>query len=253
MVLLLPYFYSLFSLTTGLLPMLHDSPSDNIERAPVIVELFTSQGCSSCPSADQLLSKLVKEAESSNRPVYGLSFHVSYWNYLGWNDPYSKEQFTKRQRAYASKFRNNSIYTPQMVVHGKKEFVGSNERTARSEINHMAERSAVNLLSAQIIDRQTHLIHLNVRVDSAGKAPLLLNIALVEKGLSNFIPRGENKGLTLQHDNVVRHFQFNKINQREQKIEIPVLADIDQSKSSIIIFVQDEHSMAIGDAIRLKL
>ncbi|MEM6525653.1 MAG: DUF1223 domain-containing protein, partial [Bacteroidota bacterium] len=91
------------------------------DHGVAVVELFTSQGCSSCPSADKNLSQLIKD--KNDRKVFGLSFHVSYWNYLGWKDPYSKEAFTERQRKYAAKFANSSIYTPQMIVNGKEEFV----------------------------------------------------------------------------------------------------------------------------------
>ena len=95
---------------------------------PVIVELFTSQGCSSCPAADKNLTELLRKAELEGQPVYGLSFHVDYWNYIGWKDPYSSKQFTARQQAYRDHFEAESTYTPQMVVNGTTEFIGSNKR-----------------------------------------------------------------------------------------------------------------------------
>ena len=94
-------------------------------KGMAVIELFTSQGCSSCPSADRNLARIVESAERDGRPVYALSFHVDYWNSLGWRDPFSAEEFTQRQREYARKFQARSVYTPQMVVNGQVHFVGS--------------------------------------------------------------------------------------------------------------------------------
>jgi hypothetical protein len=95
----------------------------------VIVELFTSQGCSSCPPADRLLKKLAAEGG-----VFPLSFHVDYWNYIGWTDPFSSAEWSERQRRYARAFGTSRVYTPQVVVAGTAECVGSNERRVRAEI-----------------------------------------------------------------------------------------------------------------------
>ena len=107
-------------------------PSSNRIRststyAPVaVLELFTSQGCSSCPSADKLLTETLAEATKTNRNIIGLSFHVDYWDRLGWKDPFSNHAFTKRQYPYGERFGLNGVYTPQEVVNGQQEFVGSN-------------------------------------------------------------------------------------------------------------------------------
>jgi hypothetical protein len=101
---------------------------------PVVVELFTSQGCSSCPAADKNLADLIEKAEAKGQLIIGLSFHVDYWNYIGWKDPYSKSDFTERQRKYASHLNSESVYTPQMIVNGEKEFVGSDKSSATTQI-----------------------------------------------------------------------------------------------------------------------
>ena len=93
------------------------------ENGIVVLELFTSQGCSSCPPADELLKKL---KQSNNKHIYTIAYHVDYWNYIGWEDPFSKPEFTAKQTDYNKKFRNRSNYTPQLVVNGKDHFVGSN-------------------------------------------------------------------------------------------------------------------------------
>lgn len=100
-------------------------------RSPVIVELFTSEGCSSCPPADQFLAKLEAEQPIQNVEVIALEEHVDYWNNLGWTDPFSSDSATTRQYAYAGAIGNGNAYTPQMIVDGQDEFVGSRERQAK--------------------------------------------------------------------------------------------------------------------------
>src|SRR5689334_14081460 len=98
-----------------------------------LVELFTSEGCSSCPPADRVLARLAAEARASGRRIFPLSFHVDYWNGLGWRDPWSTRTFTERQRNYARALGWRT-YTPQMVINGAEHFVGSDERHARESI-----------------------------------------------------------------------------------------------------------------------
>ena len=92
-----------------------------------VVELFSSEGCSSCPAADLLVSKLTAWARQNNEPVYPLTFHVDYWNNLGWRDVFSRSEFTQRQAAYARIFKDQGMYTPQMIVNGSEAFVGSDQ------------------------------------------------------------------------------------------------------------------------------
>ena len=106
-----------------------------------VVELFTSQGCSSCPPADRLLSSLLAEAEKEGKNIFPLSFHVDYWNRLGWRDPYSSSDFSKRQRRYATAL-SSGVYAPQMVFKGREECVGSNRYKAQAMINKVMKRQA---------------------------------------------------------------------------------------------------------------
>src|SRR5476651_2422634 len=105
-------------------------PSKANNQRFAVVELFTSEGCSSCPPADEAIAKLQKE--SNGKPVYILAFHVDYWNRLGWKDVFSNADYSERQNEYAKYLRLESVYTPQVVVNGKKEFVGSEESTLQS-------------------------------------------------------------------------------------------------------------------------
>ena len=126
------------SLFIGLLITSFTTVDDKKHDAVVVLELFTSQGCSSCPSADVLLEKVSNEF--ANKNVYTLSYHVDYWNYIGWTDPFSKKEFTQKQRDYAQKFRDNQIYTPAVVVNGKEHFVGSDRSKMYAKIQSVIKR-----------------------------------------------------------------------------------------------------------------
>jgi hypothetical protein len=213
-----------------------------------VIELFTSQGCSSCPRADRVLSEIIDEYDS--RPVYGLSFHVDYWNYLGWEDPYSSKKFTERQRQYAAVFQNRNIYTPQMVVNGGHEFVGSNKDEAKKHLERYLGENPENELTLEFSTDDSH-IRLSYHI-SGNLEDKILNIALVERGITTSVSRGENRNRTLHHDNVVRFFTIISADRTgELKIDLP--RDMDLSKSSVIGYIQETSSMGITAASSLSI
>lgn len=216
------------------------------DKPYIVIELFTSQGCSSCPAADKLLSNLM----SSDDHILALSFHVSYWNYLGWKDPYSKEEFTNRQRKYSRTMDLGRVYTPQMIVNGDDEFVGSNK--------NRAERSVQEALKKQ----SQHKVGISVKLDGntvegqyklEGKTSgYVVNLALVERDVSNIVPRGENRGRTLHHDNVVRSFEvISAKSNGDFSFSLP--SDIDLEKSSVIAYVQHGETLKITGATKYSL
>lgn len=161
--------------------------------AVVVVELFTSQGCSSCPPADALLAALDKDPN-----VIVLSEHVDYWNYLGWRDPFSSAAFSARQQRYARRFGQDGPYTPQMVVDGRVQFAGNDGRKARSVIAEAAKPAKVPVTLAREGDRIT----VTTPPLARGKAELW--VALVRPEGAADVPRGENAGRTLHHVAIVR-------------------------------------------------
>ena len=181
------------------------------QRVPVLVELFTSEGCSSCPPADELLTRLEQSQPVAGAEVIALSEHVDYWNRLGWKDPYSSAEFSRRQNDYARVFNTDDVYTPQMVVDGRARFVGSNSAKAREAIEDSARASKSNVIvSIASEDKGTASLTLAIRVEGLqeilkhGSAEVLL--AITESGLRSNVSRGENAGRRLAHSAVVREF-----------------------------------------------
>ena len=213
-----------------------------------VVELFTSEGCSSCPPADRLLADLASEAERAGTPVFTLSFHVDYWNHLGWADPFSQAAFTERQRRYAGAL-GGGVYTPEMVVNGSQGFVGSQSGTARAAVRKGLARAAVCRVR---IDSATADGQGNIKVTYAAAghaAGTLLNLALVEKDRSVPVGRGENGGRTLKHHNVVRAFRSIRLDAKgtgAARLAMP--ADDHSGKFAVIAYAQDAESSAIEGA-----
>jgi len=161
----------------------------------VVVELFTSQGCSSCPPADRLLGRL--DSLEQDVEVIALAFHVDYWNYIGWSDPFSSAEWSGRQRAYGRRLGAGRIYTPQLVVNGTRHAVGSNRRAVMAALK--GARGLVPL-EARIVTRRSRSF--TVRAKAPPRARLLLIV--YESGLATRVPRGENAGRKLRNDQVVR-------------------------------------------------
>jgi hypothetical protein len=180
-------------------------------RVPVIVELFTSEGCSSCPPADQLLSRMERTQPIAGTRVIALEEHVDYWNALGWTDPFSSSQYRLRQNDYGRKFLNDNIYTPQMIVDGQAQFAGNDSDRAAQEIARAAAQAQTELVELKTSPKagDPDLVDLAVQVTNtqAGKAHNSnVYLAVTESDLSSNVQRGENSGRLLRHAPVVRSF-----------------------------------------------
>ena len=218
------------------------------DRPLVVVELFTSEGCSSCPPGDRLLSSILNEGDSEAE-IVGLSFHVDYWDYIGWKDPYSDPRFSKRQRKYARQLIS-SVYTPQMVVNGNQQFVGSSRSDWKKSLNYQKQQSSVKPL--KVSSSKLDGINLRVTIESENPNGTILHLAVVEKDLSQQVNRGENRGRKLFHDNVVRVFATQK--QRPfNAFELTLPKDLDIIKSSLIAYTQDETTLEIKSVKKIEL
>jgi hypothetical protein len=174
----------------------------------VIVELFTSEGCSSCPPADALLKQLSEHQSVQGAQIVALEEHVDYWNHLGWKDPYSSIEFSERQSDYAQIFGTDGVYTPQMVVDGQNEFVGSRSLAAKEAIEKAANRPKAEVALVPSTDSAPGKPTFEVQVKSLDRisvhGELELWIAVTERGLQTDVRAGENSGETLKHAAVVR-------------------------------------------------
>src|SRR5580658_11036497 len=161
---------------------------------PVIVELFTSEGCSSCPAADRLLTRLEQTQPVPGAQVIAIEEHVDYWNQLGWNDPFSSPQYRARQNDYAVAFHASNIYTPQMVVNGSVEFIGSDTNRAYHEIGAAAQAETTQIeLGTAPNSKDPDLLDLSLRLTNPKTATLHdsnVYLAITESNLATFVQRG---------------------------------------------------------------
>ncbi len=176
-------------------------------RVPVLVELYTSEGCSSCPPADALLESLLRDQPVARAEVIPIGLHVDYFNSLGWKDPFSSSAFTVRQRSYSPVSGDDNLYTPQIVVDGRDTVEGTKGDLVRRAIDSAANRPhiVVSLAARVVADR----VHLTIGVPAAPSTAEKIQVmaAITEDGLSSVVTRGENNGRTLHHVAVARVVQ----------------------------------------------
>ncbi len=212
----------------------------NAAYGPVIVlELFTSQGCSSCPPADVLLNKA--KTQYPNK-VFALSYHVDYWNYIGWEDPFSKAMYTKKQRSYNQKFKYRSNYTPQLVVNGKEHFVGSDAAKLASKITEYASLQSANTISLSKAEQNGDDIDFvyTVNGDLTNKK---LRAVLVLDERTTSVKRGENRNRTLKNSNIVvaeKYLEL-KVKNGNGTITIPSIVS---SKDKVTLLLLTENEVA---------
>lgn len=219
---------------------------------PVVVELFTSQGCSSCPPADRLLAALGAAGEGSIIP---LAFHVDSWNHIGWTDPFSSAEWTRRQAQYVRKLKAKGPYTPQAVVDGAVALLGSDEKAIRASIDAAAARPAGVIALA--LDEHDAALAVRADVllpDALRGRGLDLMVAIFETGLVTPVKRGENGGRTLRNEYVVRRFRrFARLEadgseRTQHRVELKLAESWQRSEVGVAVFLQDPRSLEIRGA-----
>lgn len=225
-------FLAILMLVTTLQPV-----KDEVYKPVVVLELFTSQGCSSCPSADALLDAVSTTYSKTN--VITLSYHVDYWNYIGWKDPFSQNAFTEKQRAYSRKFFRSSIYTPQVVVNGQEHFVGSDKSTMEKKLKTYLNKSSENQVAIANLSQSKGVVKLDYKVNGNVENKTL-RVALVIKERETSIDRGENKNRVLKNSNIVVEERYLNLNSVTGHVEItiPNLV-LDTDDLSVIVLVQN--------------
>ena len=228
-------------------------PDNKADNAFIVLELFTSQGCSSCPAADAQLEKISKMAREKHLPLYALAFHVDYWDHLGWKDGFSSQQYTARQYQYGRAFSKRNIYTPQMIVNGRYEFVGSDAAAYDTYINKALSQKPEQLLELKgsyTISGDELDIDFNIPGNFSGYA----NIALVQDEAGINIKAGENSGRSIKYTNIVRGFRQIDCSDKEHmhlKMEKP--GSMQNNNFMIIIYLQNKDDMHIAAVTRAVL
>jgi hypothetical protein len=213
--------------------------SEHFAPRPVIVELYTSQGCSSCPPADDVL-KYLKE---NNPNVIPLSMHVDYWNYIGWKDPFSSSEITQRQKDYNNAMKRRRIYTPQMVIDGKYQVIGSYYNKVKPIINKALQKTVDIPMSMRINEEIVEVGVLPHHMQEKQKADII--IIGYDSQVTTKVTRGENSGETLTNANVVKYMK--KIGDFKGE-KITVTSDIPDTENFLIILQETGSKNIIGVA-----
>ena len=231
--------------------------------SPVVVELFTSEGCSSCPPADALLARLAGQPPAANVQVIALEEHVDYWNDLGWSDPFSSSQWTARQYDYAGALGNGNPYTPQMVVDGSAEFVGSRTQQAVKSIAEAATRAKTTVTLSQGSAVKSGSESFSVQVGKFAANPkggtAEVWLAITETGLHSAVTAGENAGHDVRHAAIVRSLR--KIGEAKEGGElafsgeaaVPLRDGWKRENLKAVAFVQEKKTRRIVGAAEIPL
>jgi hypothetical protein len=233
-------------------PSAHEQPG-----SAVIVELFTSEGCSSCPPADAVLRQVNLKETSAGQLIVGISEHVTYWNNLGWKDPFSAPEFTERQDVYASRLSPEGPYTPQMVVNGREQFVGSDIGALQRALGDESRRHHLdlNILSTTPLSSG---LDVPFSIEGEMSRPLDIMAVLTDDADQSNVPRGENGGRLLQHVSVARSLArvatVSSAAQMSVHIAFPDGLHLDSgSGHHLILFAQQQHQGAIEGAATTPL
>jgi hypothetical protein len=245
----------MFGSTNDLFHRINFSSSGNAELHPVVLELFTSEGCSSCPPADAFLKSLDDAGSVNGIAIIALEEHVDYWNRLGWTDPFSSRNWTDRQEQYARSFRRDGSYTPQLVINGRSELVGSYAREAKQIISDSARipGAEIHFASAKL---SSHSAEFSIAVEKnpfeARSAQLWLAVA--ERGLTSNVVRGENEGRNLVHAAVLRSltrvpdFRTDSSGSAEAKVSVPLDPSWKRENLRFVVFLQEPRTLHIFGA-----
>jgi hypothetical protein len=229
-------------------------------RVPVLLELFTSEGCSSCPPADRLLETLDRTQPVQGAELIVLSEHVDYWDRLGWKDPFSSPQYSARQQEYASKFSRDGVYTPQLVVDGRFGFVGSDGREAASAIQKAMREPKIAIAISNIFhDGNQVAVHIELPASTqnakGGKA--VLYVAIADNKAESHVTRGENGGRNLAHVGVTRVLkQVGTVDLESafaKDVTFSVQPEAGSNGMRLVAFIQDPRSGQVLGVAAQKL
>jgi hypothetical protein len=213
-------------------------------KAVVVMELFTSQGCSSCPPADALLAEY---AISQNKNIIPLSFHVDYWNRLGWTDPFSNSAYSERQVWYSHHLPKGSVYTPQLIINGNREALGNSRNDVNVILKKELDAGSSENISIENIVIDKNKISFHYTALNSGKDEIL-NIAIIQKEVTTHIKAGENEGKTIINRNIVRAFNTQSLT-GEGLGEIGVPVSFKTTGHALVLYTQNTKDLVISAAV----
>ena len=208
--------------------------------SPVVVELFTSQGCSSCPPADAMLHELAKRDD-----VIALALHVDYWDYIGWKDEFAKPEYSNRQRQYAIIGQRRSVYTPQMIINGQTDVVGAKAmKLSEALARHAADPSPMSVE----LERGAGVVQINA-VANGAQGPFVVNLIRYTPLSKTRITRGENAGHTLSYANVAHDWKI--VKEWDGRAPLSMSAEV-SGDAPVVVIVQKNRFGPIMAAARLR-
>lgn len=216
-------------------------------QTPVVVELFTSEGCSSCPPADAMLVQLSHMKAPNGAEIIVLGEHVDYWNHDGWEDRFSSAEFTRQQQDYVHRFKLASAYTPQVVVDGTVQFVGNDKEKLTQAILQQSQKTKPATVSVRFegADR----LHVIAKIPNANSGSA--TIAITEDGLTSAVGGGENRGRTLQHAGVVRDIYSlgaMRDGEMDRTVRLEIKKGWNRDKLRVVVFVTNHDTAILGAA-----
>jgi len=237
---LLPVWIALF-LLAGTMAFSQNNSEKKETKGFALLELYTSEGCSSCPPADELMGRIQNEYKDSN--VYVLAYHVDYWDKQGWKDIFSNPDYTKRQYEYAKFLGKEPIYTPQVIVNGKADYIASQETVVRNAIKTALSKPALTDLSLEATQNNNNLA-VNYTVEGTSRNNQLL-IAVVQKTAKSNVKRGENAHRVLSHYQIVHHLHTIDLKDKKGTVSIHLPKDFNTNDFEVIGFIQDSKTGSI--------
>ncbi len=222
---------------------------NTVERPFVVLELFTSQGCSSCPPADRLLDKVKKEFPET---VFALSYHVDYWDYIGWKDPFAKSGYTKKQSDYNRKFGSPNNYTPQMVVNGMEHFVGANQVKAYDKIKSYIAKNTGNTVEISGVQSKSNTISFQYSTTGDFSHKLLRAVLVIDERTTQ-VKRGENRNRTLHNSNIVVNERYIDLESQTGSSSITIPALVTPTDELTLMLLMESENLDITAAAKIGL
>jgi len=229
-------------------------PIEELYRKSVLIELFSSEGCSSCPLADEFMENVLYFADSTKSPIYAVDFHVDIWNRSGWVDPFSDSLYTKRQKTYLQKKNNLAMYTPMAILNGLEQHPGNAKKEVGTFIQKALYQPSKHFLRINL-KPATHPDSVMVTYTVWGNTDsLILNVALLQKNVNSQVTAGENKDKILHHSNVARYFTAMPVMGKYGSVTIPLNRNLFLDNFIVIGYIQQARTWEVfaTDEIRFK-